>query len=227
MRRGDRLHSLFGRLPGGNCALVTGLILCALLLSACSVLDNERIPTLIPTPAPLLTERPTASDVPTVTLIPTRMPTLSAPLVITANHATTITLSADQLNAALARRFADQPLADFSAAPRATLDGNLIRLNMGITPHIPLPPPATSEAQSVTLAVTLTILDTTSGQVLDIRATDLSVLNGVTTQQVKQAQNLLQSTLEGIAQNAVNGSKFTFSYVAITATTLTLTVLAA
>lgn len=216
------------------------------LLSACSSQTID-LPTLAPTSrpistletAPTLTEplptvasteptdNPTASDVPTVTTVPTGTPfltattviTLAPPLVVKANGSTTITLSAEQLNDALARRFTASPLPGYTAPPHVTIAGGQVRLDLSITPQAAAP-----TAQPIALTLSVAALNTTTGSVLDVRATSVSALNGITTQQVKRSQALLKATLEDIAQRTVGSSTLVFTYVSITPNTISLTV---
>ncbi len=211
--------------------VIGGLLL---LLSACSS-QNIDLPTLVPTfqPRPTATDSSTsvptlqltATDVPTVTSAPTQtifptlrpVITLLPPLVVTASGTTTITLSAAQLDDALARRFTTNPLPDYTAPPHVIFASGQIQLDLSIAPR-------TATPQPITLTLALTALNTTEGSVLEVRATGVSALNGITTQQVKKSQALLKATLEDIAQRTVGSSTITFSYVSITDDALSLTV---
>lgn|GEM_PF-1182437 len=202
-------------------SLLTLLVL-SLLLSAC-LPASDALPTLAPSLMPptvtfILTVPPTPSEVPTVTAIPSLTPIVPTPIVISANRTTTITLTADQLNAELARRFAAQPILDFAAAPFLILTPGALQVTMSIAPH------TISTPQPLTLTLNLSALATTSGSVLDVRAVGLTALNGVTTQQVKRGQTLIANVLETFAQRAAGSASLAYQYVAVSADAITLTV---
>lgn len=208
---------------------------------------DEPLPTLIPTLLPSPVPPTTIPTVPTATLVPTTRPTLPPtstvvpptsvppspiaftaepvlpPAIVTANGTLTITLTGAQLNEALAKHFATQPIAGYAGPPHAILSAGAVELTITLasgTPSAPL--------QSATLTLTLAALPTVSGTVLDVRAVKLSKPEGISTLQVKSAQTLLSVTLDSLVEQAAGLPADTppieFSYVAVTAETLTLTV---
>ena len=201
------------------------------------------IPTLISTPysptapptLPIVTHTPTAlpslpptatvvvSTTPLPSLIPLTPAPVLPPLIVTANGTLTLTLTEPQLNYALAKDFSAQPIATYAGPPHASLSDGAIDLTITLTSGTPSAP-----LQSATLTVTLSALSTVSGTVLDIRAVKLSKPDGVSTLQIKPAQALLTTTLQTLVAHAAGFSTETpleFSYVAVTADKLTLTIL--
>ncbi len=201
--------------------LTIGCLL-ALIVTACTPVSDP-IPTLVPTflPPPSPTHSlATSTLIPTAIASPlpihTATPALTAapPQAVIAGQTLTLTLTVTQLNAALAERYAAHPLADYGGAPVATFAGGTIRLTLRIAPS--------PEAISLTLAVS--VLNTTAGAVLDVRAVGLSALKSVTTQQVKRGHALLSATLDDLLRIAARTTNFIYTYVAVNADSLTLTV---
>jgi hypothetical protein len=185
---------------------VTKVIAVTLTLTATKLPDTALpIVTLVQTALASVTTVPPTAD----------SDTIPPPKVVNSNGALTIALTAAQLNQAVTRRFAANPLAGFSAPPQITLfDGGLrLALNMA------------AAAQPITLTLTLTAQTTTTGNQLDIRAVALSPLKGVTTLQVKPAQMLLADTLTAIMQQYAASANFDMTYVAVTPNTLTLSLI--
>ena len=184
------------------------------LSTATATLTNIRI--VSPTPA----NSPTvpASDLPSPA-VPTLdsgtdSATIPPPRVVNSSGTLTITLTEAQLNNALMQRFTLKPLPGFSTTPHATLIAGGLQLTLTMF----------ASAQPIRLTVTLAALRTMTGSQLDIRAIGLSTLNGVTTLQVKPAQNLLANVLDVIMQHAAANSRFDVTFVTVTPILLTLTV---
>ncbi len=217
------------------------------VVSGCRPPDQP-LPTLIPSLIPSLVPPTAIPTVPTSTLALTALPSLPPtstivplspvppslapltsepilpPAIVTANGTLTITLTEAQLNDALAKRFAAQPIAGYAGPPHAILSAGTIELTITLasgTPSAPL--------QSATLTLTLAALPTVSGTVLDVRAVKLSKPDAISTLQIKSAQILLAATLESLIEQATGlpaGTRpIEFNYVAVTTDKLTLTVL--
>ncbi|MHB8630064.1 MAG: hypothetical protein ACYDBJ_10130 [Aggregatilineales bacterium] len=186
------------------------------------------VPTSTPAPSALPSLPPTSTIVPASPVPPSLVPITSEPVlppaIVTANGTLTITLTEAQLNDALAKRFATQPIAGYAGPPHASLRAGAIELTITLvsgTPSAPL--------QSATLTLTLAALPTVSGTVLDVRAVKLSKSDAISTLQVKPAQTLLTTTLESLIEQATGlpaGTRpIEFNYVAVSPDKLTLTVL--
>ncbi len=160
----------------------------------------------------------------TATLLPSITPTITiAPLMATHNEhgATSLKITEEQLNAALARRYSHSPPSDFAAAPHVTLGNGSIALVMRIVPY---QAPPGSGAQTMTLTINLAIY----AGALEIQPTQLAPLEvGVLTRQVKPGQMLLfQALTDLVGQAAGSSPALTYNYVDVRPDGITLTVVA-
>ncbi len=178
----------------------------------------------VPTLPPTWTPDPRKTEPATATLLPSITPTTTiAPLMATntGHGVTSLKITEEQLNAALARRYGRTPLPDFAAAPHVTLGDQSLAVIMRIVPY---QAPPGSSAQTMTLTVSLAI----QAGALEIQPTQLAPLEvGVLTRQVKPGQALLlQALTDLVGQAAGNPPALTYNYVDVRPDGITLTVVA-
>lgn len=169
--------------------------------------------------APTVTRLPTLRPAPT--LIPTTMPPTAVipintptPLPVRAtqeNGAASITITQAQLNQALKGAWRQGMALD--DAPSVTFKDGLLVTEMRI------------KTKPVTLKMTLSMVSTTKGNVLDLRAVAVSNLDGLTTTQVKQAQALVQTMIELLIYQAASGQPLNYAGVTVVGDVITITLL--
>jgi hypothetical protein len=168
-----------------------------------------------PTMTPLPTTRPAPTQPPTgipaTSVLPVNTPT---PLPVRAtqeNGAASITITQAQLNQALKGAWRQGMALD--DAPSVTFKDGLLVTEMRI------------KTRPVTLKMTLSMVSTTKGNVLDLRAVAVSTLDGLTTTQVKQGQALVQTMIELLIYQAANGQPLNYAGVIVGNDVITITLL--
>lgn len=159
-------------------------------------------------------KRLTPTPIGTAVLPPTRIngtATLPPVRATLANGAASITITAAQLNHALKEAWRQGMALDYP--PVVTFKDGLLLTEMRI------------KMKLVTLQLTLGMVSTTKGNVLDLRAVGVSTIDGVTTTQIKQGQALVQTMIEWLIYQAAAGQQLTYGGVAVSGDTITITLL--
>lgn len=154
-------------------------------------------PTRTPIPAPTVTLPPSDTPrPPTATYDPAA---LNTPVAQAVADGMEITLSAAQINAAIAAAFDAAPLPGYALAPRIDLGTGALTLRVQIVPRGAA---AGTPAMPLALDVALGIV----GGQIETQPTRLTPLeSAVKTQQVKLAEALLRRTLDNLTHVAAGG----------------------
>lgn len=175
--------------------------------------DTPKPPTLRVVASLISTTRPASTAVTTPILPPTfaGTPTLPPVRATLAQGITSITITTAQLNNALKEAWRSDMALDYP--PVVEFSDGLIVTDMRI------------KMKLIKLKLSLTMVSTTKGNVLDLRAVSINNTDGLTTTQIKQGQALVQTMIEWLIYQAAGTVQLNYSGVSIASNTITITLL--